>query len=43
MFQGISCFPDGLEENIPCGTVLGALARFYVFSSKVSNGKFRTK
>ena len=31
MFQGVSCFPDGLVENIPCGTVLGALTRFYVF------------
>ena len=34
MFQGISCFPDGLEKNIPCGVVLGALARFYAFSFK---------
>ena len=43
MFQGISCFPDSLEENIPCDTVLGALARFNVFSLKVSNGEFRMK
>lgn len=31
MLQGISCFPDGLEKNIPCCVVLGALARFYAF------------
>lgn len=43
MFQGISCFPGGLEKNIPCGVVLGALARFLCFFlQKLAMATFRT-
>ena len=29
VLQGINCFPDGLEENVPCNMELGMLAMFY--------------
>lgn len=29
VLQGTNCFPDGLEENVPCNMELGTLAMFY--------------
>lgn len=38
MLQGISCFPDDLDNDIPHGIVLDPLAMFIPFLSTLDSG-----